>query len=418
MKRIYTYLLIILLTSSFLNAVFDSHFFHAGYFWNEPRLIEPGMQTLSFDLSGDSTTQSRNSCKDIVPLFDRLGLNNMQTIGLNIDLNPNNPLEKYVIDLLELPSRNGFSNLSFDGFFKMMRFEFKFYQNFNNGFFSGVEFPIFEFESALTKKRDLSPTDNRIPNRSTPEWQDFLKKFDAILNKFDIETEPIRTTNMGDTILIAGYGINYDDQKYLDLIDATFMLCGLIPTGKQSNPDQLLDIPNGYNGHFGIGFSGDGAIGFYDWITLGLHASYLILLPNNKEIRVKSAPQQFGLVKLEKTLAKIDAGNVWRLGTFFKGDHMVEGLSFLFGYSYEQQNKSIIEKCFPSCNLQAANTDRMLDGFTQHNFHLAIEFDISKDDYQIGPRCSFFFNHSITGRRIYDTNIKGGMAGIDVTWCF
>lgn len=414
---------IFLLTSIVFNsyAIFDSHFFHAGYLWNEPRFQETLLATYSLDMSGDTTTRSRNSNGTKVPLFDLYGFSNLYTFARSIpDLDPNNPLEKIILDVANLPSRNCFGLVSFDGFFELMRFNFKMYQNLSCGFFGGFEIPVFQFNSAVTSVQDLSPRDNnQVPSAQTQEWKKFLGALDGILTHVGLRPQVIDETNTGDTIIVFGYASNNDENFYLDLIDYTITLGGLIPTGRQTNPDNPFDIPTGYNGFFGMGASFDGAIGLWDWVTLAFHADYLGLLQRTKELRIKSDYGECGLIKFKKTFAQVKPGNIWRVGPFFKADHVLGGFSVLFGYSYEQKNKSCITQLCPFENetaLSIANTDPMFDGFSQHNFHLLVEYDASTDQQKLGPRVSFFLNHSIFGKRIFITNIKGGYVGLDVSW--
>lgn len=414
------YFLVILLTITIsLQAIFDSHFFHAAYFWNEPRFEETLLQTYIFDISGDSTTQSRNGTGCLVPLFDLYGTHTLRLLGAQVpDLNERNDLDRLLLELAQSPARDCFGNLSFGGLFKMMRFDFKFYQNLGYGFFIGLELPVFEFTIIVDPPTDLSPRDNPMPNIHTPLWRSFLHSFDELLQLFDLGISPQMTTDLGDTVIAAGYTLNYDEHWYFDLIDATFALAGIIPTGRQTDPHKPFDIPNGYNGHFGVGCAFDGAIGLWDWATLGAHAEYLVLIENEKEIRIRTDLDQNGLIKLTTTNARVDPGNLWRFGPYFKADHVLGGFSFLLGYSYERKNRDCITSCCSPCNLDLANSDPVYAGFAQHTFHLIAEYDASSDDLSVGPRVAFFFNHSMFGRRIFDTNIKGGYLGVDVTWCF
>ncbi len=398
---------------------FDNpHFYRAPFLFSEPRFERKLLSTFDITFGAGSTKKSLDSCKKEVALFDLYGTHNMHELGENVpgkDLT--DPRDITLTNLSLLPARDCFATFSIGGKFKTRELVFSYIQNAAKGFFAQLHLPVRKLEITNTCFTDLSPRDNICPNINTPEWQAFLNQFDSILCKYGLRRDPFEKTGVGDTTLYAGWTTNYQDTEILDYIDVTLRLGVLLPTAQKKNEDQIFSLPLGYNGHIGVPLNGALAIGLYEWLTLGSYVNAIWFANKTRDVRVRTAAQQSGIIKLAKFKTKIDKGTLFHGGVYVKADHFVRGFSFLLGYSFANQNSdqlTICDSCGPkSC---IVNADPAFAGFKMHTIHLWCEYDFTREDARFGPRLSFFYNREVSGKRIFRTSILGGGFGLDIAW--
>lgn len=201
--------------------------------------------------------------------------------------------------------------------------------------------------------------------------------------------------SFGDLTLLAGWTINYEKTQDLDYIDATFRGGVLFPTGTKRKPIYLVDISNGYNGHYGFPLSFDLAIGWYDWVTVGAHLGVMPFVSRN----------------LEYELVYPSPGTIWEANAYFKADHMLLGFSFLFDYSYAHQTG-------PSQKIALAHIDPQFNTWTMHTLNFLVSYDFATYQQPYLPEIGFFYNLVISGKRIFNTDMAGLTFGVMFDACF
>lgn len=197
------------------------------------------------------------------------------------------------------------------------------------------------------------------------------------------------TRSFGDLSLLGGWTINYEDTQDLDYIDATFRAGGLFPTGTKRKPIYIIDISNGYNNHYAIPLSFDLALGLFDWITVGTH---LGAMPFFKRA-------------LEYELVYPNPGTIYEANAYFKADHMLLGLSFLFDYSYAHQTG-------PSKDIILLANDPQFNSWTMHTLNFLISYDFATYEQPYLPEVGFFYNLIVGGKRIFNTDMAGLTCGL------
>ncbi len=316
-------------------------------------------------------------------------------------------------NLSKISELNNFAKLSIDGTFNIIESNLSYTHNFSHGFLLFFHLPIRSLHIKNTSFLDLAP------NNTSPEWQTLLHSFEPIMNYYDIDISSTKQAGMGDFTTLIGWTHNYQDTKVLDFIDGTFTLGVLTPTGKKKNENKLFSLPLGYNGHWGFPVNGELSLGMYEWITLGAYVHGLFFLNNKQCTRLKTSPQQSGIIKLATGTVDAKKGATWNTGLFFKADHFIYGLSFITAYSYSGEQNSILTPCnSPLLNYATINSDRSLKGWSMHTFHFAAEYDFAQQNTKTAPRMGVFYNYQITGKQIFQTNCGGGSFGLDIAWRF
>jgi len=417
-KKIVPFYLILFVFFCFeIYATDNPHFYRAYFFEGEPRFERPWLTTFDASLGWGSTRTGRNAQGNKTNVLKIYGPNDMQFLGSNVDtLDPMNPLDQILINLAALPENDGFGKLNSCGKFSIVEATFNFYQNLCNGFFFQSYLPARKLRIRKITFQDLSP-ETGIPNINNPDWQAFLTNFNAILQQQDLSIEPLDRAGIGDFTFYAGWARNYQNTECLDYIDVDARIGILFPTGKKQNVDRVFDLPQGYDGHWGVPLKFNISIGAYEWLTLGFHLGALFLLERTKTLRVKTDERQNGFFKLTKARIDFDPGSILDLDLYFKADHFAKGLSFLGAYSYNHQKTSCLTpKNKQMVDARIINTDSLYASWNMHIIHFMVEYDFAKRLSEIAPRIGFFYNHIIGGKRIFDTNIIDLFVGFDVCW--
>lgn len=424
MKKHWLYLLAYcsMITSAGLYATRDNpHFYRATNFFGETRFEKPRLSTFDFYVSGGSTSRAFNKKGNSVPLFDLYGPNNMQLLGVGVPCKDlSNNADIILEELALIPARDCFAHLSFEGDFHLTEFNGFWIQNLKRGFFLQLHVPVRKVEINDISYCDLSPTDCESPNACEQIWQSFLNDFENILNTYCLCCDRVDKHGLGDISFQIGWALNYQETDVLDFVDFTIKTGVLFSTSKKLDYRNIYDIvPLGYNGHSGIPFSLDAAIGTYDWLTIGGRLGALFFFDDCQDLRMKTDINQSGIIKLAKGRAKVHKGTIWEAGAFLKADHFFRGLSCLFGYSFvAEQDSEICPQDCDTFSTTIVNSDEMFKRWQMHTIHLRAEYDFTKEYSRVGTRVSFFYDYPFQGERIFRTSMIGGHFGIDIAWDF
>ena len=420
MKKPFLLLCILLLlqSCSTMRAMADNaHFWRATNFFGEPRYEKAWLSSLDISVGAGSTGSSRDFDNQTADLLNLYGPHCFQKLGEGVSgKDPNNPLDLILINLALQPSRGCFGRMIYDGTFKVTEANFMFTQNFTHGFFGQIQVPVRTMELCDLCRCDISPSDLPCPNRDNIWWQAFLENFDAILRRYCVQINCFKHTNAGDAAFLLGWTTNYEETEVLDFIDITLKSGLLTPTGRERDIRNPFDIPSGYDGHYAIPLFLDTAFGLYEWLNLGFHVNALVFFKTTKTIPMKTSLAQNGFVKLARGRAEIDRGTLWNIGSYLKADHFAHGLSLLVAYSFAQQDQTKLTPCETLFDATIVNNDETLSGFKMHVLNFILEYDFAREDSRWGPRVGFFYNLQVGGKRVFKTNMAGGLFGLDVSW--
>jgi len=391
------------------------HFYYANPFWKEPRFERPYL--LTFNTSGwrGSTCEGQNCRGKKTGVLNIYGTHNMKRLGENVpDKDPSLP-ENMILDALQQVEGNHcFAHLNFSGKFRTAGTELSLLQNFTHGFFLQLDVPVRFLEIRNICYTDLSPSLPATPNKTQPEWQSFLGAFQSILKLYELDIRTCRNKGFGDFSILFGWTKNYENTEYFDFIDWTVKFGPLFPTGKRKNIHSVFSLPLGYDGHWGLSACFDLSAGLFEWLTFGGHLQVLPLFPRTKTIRMKTAAQQSGMIKLSKGCAKVKPGIVTHAGVFLQADHITHGLSLTTGYSYARQgNKKICPCNTKKFNPAIVNSDQMFKKWTVHTVHFQADYDFMQEHHTVGAQVGVFVDWHVGGTRTFKTNRSGILVGFD-----
>ncbi len=390
-----------------LKAFNRSLFYRTSSFWDEPRLEKPYLTTLDTQLLGGSNHRGLNGCHKKTNILSIYGPENV------CSLNAASPEHQLI-----LPHNP--ETICFQGIADVFETDFNLYQNFAHGFFTQFHLPIMLVQIYPSGYLENGCCAHKASKHYKPVWQNSFKPINTFLKNFDLALCPLHSAGLSDSTLFIGWTASYDNTCCLDYIDFTAKTGLLLPTGRKASLRSVFDIPYGYNGFWAIPLSGDISVGYFDWLTIGLHADSLFFFDKKKCINMRAAHQAgTGLIRLARGEAKVDHGTVWRVGTYVKADHFFNGLSLMLAFSYEQKNRSTISPCDTKAfNRAFINHDERLKKWDRSILHLLAEYDFTTEESRVGPRIGFFYDRQLTGKRVFEIHMLGGYLGVDVNWCF
>lgn len=169
---------------------------------------------------------------------------------------------------------------------------------------------------------------------------------------------------LGDTLVTAGWGLNYQKFEKLDFLDLTLQVGLVVPSGTKCFADPNC-LATGYNGKLGFLANGQLSIGLLDWLTFGGHAAIF---------NFKDWGEPF---------------NVTSYGIFAKADHLVNGLSMIFAGVRNQETRN--------------NQTQWLFNAT----NIFIEYDFSCLHHPYRPTFGLIFDVARSGKCIIPITMHG-----------
>lgn len=409
-------LLFLVCATSFVHATFTPHMYHASPYNFGTRFERKGMFTVSgYGHKGD-TTKGKNSNGDTTNVLNMYGLHKFHQVGKNVTDSNLSVLNKNILDTLwhVTPTDANYATLQFSGKAKFEGANIAAAVNLSDEFFVGVDVPLVKLEIKNPTFTDTTPTD--VANYA--EWVQFYNNLDSILSQVGLTRDGTQTkTEVNDITVFAGWARSVDDLDNLDFIDATFTVGGLLGNGPAKDEDKVFSIAPGYDKHKGVLFAFDTAFGTSEYITFGFHTKQVILFKKSKNMRIQTALNQNGFIKLQKTRVQRDMGNLYEIGGFLKFE--AGALSVHGGYTFSHKNSdSLIADnalLYPGSNI---NTDTMLQGWSMHTVHVGADIDLTHAEHIFHPKIGVFYNHVIRAKQAFLNHTVGGNAGLSVTFDF
>lgn len=277
-------------------------------------------------------------------------------------------------------------------------------------------------------------------NANAAAFQSFLTdNLDTVLQEHGLAPlkTPFHESGLGDISLALGWQ-GYSNTAFGSIIkdgNASLLIGAIFPTGSQIAKDNVVAIPIGYNGHWGIRFRGKGEASVLRYVVLGTYGGADIFLNQQRKLRLKTDTQQRGLILLEQGTAEVKPGVTWHLGLYLKLDRLWNGPSINFGYSFAQKERTRLtvkddtflqtfiatqtgtQTVNPTTKDEIVNSETRFGTWNMHTLHFHVEYDFAQHvKGRFAPKATFFYHYPVYGRHIFATDIIGGSAGITIRW--
>jgi len=407
---------IIILLFLNIKCVDNPHFYKASHFWQEPRFQEEDLNTFEIWAGAGKTCTGFNLCGKKVNILQIYGDETLSLLFKNVPQILERTYPKTILNNIweHQPEDSDFGKIRFTGKFRMTEADIDLQKNFCNGFFGELHLPIRKLEIYDVNYENLSTYLNKPEGINYQKWSTFVNFLPENLRMYDINIDGFKSKGVGDLSLLLGYTVNHENTEYIDFIDFTAKAGILFPTGKKKNLNNPFSIPLGYNGHYALNISANVAVGLYEWLTLGAYAEGLFFRNRQQEVKMKTAFDQNGFIKLTSGCANVDQGSIVSAGIYAKADHISRGLSFLIAYRFDKQFRTFLFPKSRLFNYEIVNSDKELFGFQMNTLNFVLEYDWATYECPQKPRAQLFFDIPVSGKQIYKTKLIG--LGVIFDW--
>jgi len=405
-------LLFFLIYSVPLNTYDDVHRYRPIYFFGEPHSPREKLSNIYISCAHGKSRRSITEHHTNSALFDIYGTHDIHYAAKSIPQSClDSPIGTILQQLLATAGGPCYARLSCNGLLEITETVLRGYQNFTQGFFMTWYIPWRSLHVQPRKCIDLTPS-----SEITSAWEAFLATGEAAFNIFGLSRNAYIHHGIGDTAFAVGYAYTYDQTRWLDYIDASIQLGVVAPTSTVTAPCHFFEIPIGYEGHTGYFGIFDLSLGWFDWITAGVHLQCLGFAPHNTTQHVKTSPLQEGLYLITTACMREHKGGIYTGGTYLKADHVLLGFSLLLGYSITAQTHT--QWSYASTGDPYPFADSRLSHWTMHSIHLQFDYDCATHDNPNAPRVGFLYNTAFRGSNIIETSMTGGFWEVTITWKF
>lgn len=393
-------------------------FFHTPSFWGTPRIAKDHLWSYDVRVTGDKTRDGFNRNGHEVNVFQIYGPEDLRYAAQGVDQEILNRVPKSILnDLPTSTSIAPFGRVLFSGALSVVHLEMTLAYTIGHGFFGQLVIPFTSVHARHLNVQDCT-TRNSAGNKALfDQWGLFMNDFKENLAHYGISVDDNNRRGIGDIMLMLGWAYTNEKHTYTDFFDITLQAGIIIPSAQRKNPDILFDIPLGYNGHVGVPLSAQASVGLYDWLTLGCYAAGIFLLPKNECLRIKTAFEQNGFIKLTKGHARVHPGSIALAGVYVSSDHVAGGFSWIVGYGYYHQHATHATPLDNNRFTPAiVNSDAQLKPWTAHAIHAVIEYDCATIQTPNRPRIAIVVDSTVRGKRVARTSMTGLSIALDTTW--
>ncbi len=218
-----------------------------------------------------------------------------------------------------------------------------------------------------------------------------------------LELNGWKKSGPGDFIATLEWARTYAQTKpLLKNVGVSARVGGVFPSGVKKNEDQLLSIPFGYDGAFGLLFGGGIDLTWGKYLRSGIDVEFLQLFGNTKERRIKTDIDQTELLLLAKTKVFKEQGILQRFNIYTEAYKFLKGLSFRVTYQYYKQNEDKLWLLTNDYSNFIANSAESLQGWSIHQLLFILDYDPLKnycDSHSWLPRCFLYYKLPFNGTR-------------------
>lgn len=261
--------------------------------------------------------------------------------------------------------------------------------------------------------QDVTGEDEIVKDELTNNFIQNIKQFDSELN-----LTGWKKTGIGD-LAVMGEWLRFFPQgkEYLKEVGLNVRGGVTIPTGFKTDINQILFVPSGFDGSWGVFFGAGIILNWFNHLRAGIDFEFLTLFGDNRVRRIKVQKDQTDFLFLAKALVHTEYGFTQRYNLFGELYRFYRGLSASVIYQFWQHSDDKLSLFTNDFSTQIANTAEHLQEWTIHQFIFKVDYDFQcdlDDTYRFKPQLQFFYKLPFNGRRALAVQTIG--AGITVNF--
>jgi hypothetical protein len=246
--------------------------------------------------------------------------------------------------------------------------------------------------------QDITAEDDIVKENLTDNFLQNIKQFDPALNLTGWSK-----TGLGD-MAVMGEWLQYfpQEKEYLKNVGLNIRAGATIPTGFKTDVNEILFVPLGFDGAWGLFFGAGIIINWFNYIRAGVDFEFLNLFGANSVRRIKTQADQTDFLFLAKTRVHTEYGFTQRYNLFGELYQIYRGLSASVIYQFWKHSEDKLGLFSNDFSTQIANTAQNLQDWTIHQFIFKVDYDFQSDiddDAFIKPQLQFFYKLPFNGSR-------------------
>lgn len=175
-----------------------------------------------------------------------------------------------------------------------------------------------------------------------------------------------------------------------------------VPTGLKINEDDILSIPFGLDGAFGLIFGAGIIIDWWDYVRGGIDVEFMQLFGNIRERRIKVFADQTDFLFLAKVRAHKEFGFTHRFNLFLEVRDVIPGLSASVTYQFWKHGDDKLALNTNAFSNEIANSAQSLHDWTFHQFIYKLQYDLQcilGCESAAKPQFAVFYKMPFNGQR-------------------
>lgn len=266
-----------------------------------------------------------------------------------------------------------------------------------------VHVPIVRKQMSLSLQKDQTNTTNfPLPLADLAVSAEMPNMLENIRSIGGLSLEKWTASGLGDASLLLTWRNWFKQEKELVRGVGLFAHVGVsLPSGKERDEDQMLSMPLGADGAFGIPVGVGMRVQFVNTLQAGLCVDFVGYFDKTKVRRLKTLREQTNFFLLNKGLATRDSGLNWQFYLYLKSHHLVGGLSLKAAYQYLRHDSDKLSPRDNKFSYDIVNSSNTLQEWHAHNVILSADYDHkSSKDRLVTPQMGVFYKLPVGGKAV------------------
>lgn len=342
---------------------------------------------------------------------------NQDALAMFLGFPTNSPLTQFFQNTLGSPIDDGTrGHLQFAGTFHLQAGAgISAYHYFAHHLLISAHLPIYAMKLSNIHFKDLTQnvtaSDTLVRTQLTQKFLQVLHQFDPTLNLSGWER-----AGFGDLLCTAAWAQSFpQENRNLTNVDLTLRAGLSIPTGVRSNENQILSIPFGFDGSWGLLGGAGILVTWFNHLQAGIDFEFLHLFGNTRLRRIKTATDQTDFLFLAKVPVHTDYGFTEQYNIFTQLYNIYKGLTVGITYQFWKHGEDKIALFTDDFSTAMANSAQKLQEWTMHQaiFKLKYDFCCHIKPGTIAPHLMLFYVQPFNGKRAVLTSSVGAVVTLN-----
>lgn len=256
--------------------------------------------------------------------------------------------------------------------------------------------------------RDVLSADKKFKEQVSGDLETFARNHACL----DINQAGWKESGVGDVAVMLGWRKDFKQLKnYLKNVRINARVGVSIPTGKKKDDDQVLSLPLGLDGAWGVPASLGLDLDFIYHLRAGVELSFLGTFDTTRIYRMKTDINQTDFLLLHRGKATKSQGPMWQFILFTQAKKLFfTGLSAMVSYHFVKHDENRLWPKSYDFDHAIVNSAQSLKEWSTHSFVFRGSYAPWGTDTKgkFKPQLSFFYKVPVAGKRAIVASTIGG----------